>query len=548
MIVYKNKGILFGGVFDDEGPRHSMVSHFYSDLYAFDMERRRWYQLGLKRPKKVGADKATRRRVKDTSSSSSSVSEAAGAAEGDEDDLDEEDEAHEDLKGDPPEGGKSEEDLLDEKNTNCFGFIDEAGNVVYMDLEEDVEEEEEEVQEKRETLEGTDRKVDPSQELLMADIAAISLMTQSAADESASSSAFNASFDAASLPLPPSATATSSSAPLPPSPTPTSLGAASAATAAAAAVTVASMASSHEPIGSLSTFFLSRTQPCSRINPCLVAHGSTIYIYGGVTELGDVEVTLDDCWSIDLGKRDVWKKVLQGSMHDLVWKGEDLEGTDGTRTDDDDEDGDGDDDDDDDEDDEENDENGEHESAKSKHKGKKSGSKKESRDGLRLGRRDEAEHSNEMASSAPSGDVNDEAHLISTRRRERGDRGGGGGGGGGIREKIASLRSSLGLDEAETTPLSGEALRQFYSRTSQYWSQQAISKWHEKKDASGGDGEVMSEKEVKREGFALCEARYNELLPSLASIWELEAQQREVEDEQEQSQGRGAPRKSGSRR
>lgn len=39
-----------------------------------------------------------------------------------------------------------------------------------------------------------------------------------------------------------------------------------------------------------------------------------MYIYGGVTELGDIEVTLDDCWSLDLNKRDTWKKV---SMYPL---------------------------------------------------------------------------------------------------------------------------------------------------------------------------------------------------------------------------------------
>ena len=43
---------------------------------------------------------------------------------------------------------------------------------------------------------------------------------------------------------------------------------------------------------------------------------------GGVTEVGDVEVTLDDCWSLDLNKRDRWESVLRGTMRDLVWKGD----------------------------------------------------------------------------------------------------------------------------------------------------------------------------------------------------------------------------------
>jgi hypothetical protein len=40
MVVYKNKAILFGGVTDIEGARHSIISTFYNDMYAFDMERR----------------------------------------------------------------------------------------------------------------------------------------------------------------------------------------------------------------------------------------------------------------------------------------------------------------------------------------------------------------------------------------------------------------------------------------------------------------------------------------------------------------------------
>lgn len=37
-----------------------------------------------------------------------------------------------------------------------------------------------------------------------------------------------------------------------------------------------------------------------------------MFVYGGVTELDEVEVTLDDCWSLDLNKRDVWRNVLPG--------------------------------------------------------------------------------------------------------------------------------------------------------------------------------------------------------------------------------------------
>ena len=41
--------------------------------------------------------------------------------------------------------------------------------------------------------------------------------------------------------------------------------------------------------------------------------------------------------------------------------------------------------------------------------------------------------------------------------------------------------------------------------------------------------ETLSEKEIKRLGFALSEVRYNELLPLLARLNELEEQQAEEE-------------------
>ena len=40
MVGYKNKAIVFGGVYDEEGPHHSLQSVFYNDMYAFDMERK----------------------------------------------------------------------------------------------------------------------------------------------------------------------------------------------------------------------------------------------------------------------------------------------------------------------------------------------------------------------------------------------------------------------------------------------------------------------------------------------------------------------------
>ena len=45
--------------------------------------------------------------------------------------------------------------------------------------------------------------------------------------------------------------------------------------------------------GGLHRYFGSLTSPAPRINPCLMLRGNTLYVYGGVTELGDIEVDLN---------------------------------------------------------------------------------------------------------------------------------------------------------------------------------------------------------------------------------------------------------------
>ena len=40
------------------------------------------------------------------------------------------------------------------------------------------------------------------------------------------------------------------------------------------------------------SYFDALTAPCPRINPAIFSKGNTVFLYGGVTELGEVEVTL----------------------------------------------------------------------------------------------------------------------------------------------------------------------------------------------------------------------------------------------------------------
>lgn len=107
-IVHKNKMLLFGGVLDNEGDHHKMDSVFYDDLFSFDLDRRRWFALRLK---KAGGG-GRRRKKKNVE------------AKVEEDSAD--DESEEDI-------GKDEEAVssgwdLDKLRHNMFAFIDGSGN------------------------------------------------------------------------------------------------------------------------------------------------------------------------------------------------------------------------------------------------------------------------------------------------------------------------------------------------------------------------------------------------------------------------------------
>jgi Domain of unknown function (DUF4110)/Kelch motif len=66
---------------------------------------------------------------------------------------------------------------------------------------------------------------------------------------------------------------------------------------------------------------LVRSDPLPRINPRLVMVGHVLYVYGGLVEVGDREVTLDDLWRFDLKKRDQWECLFPGTMHLQKWRG-----------------------------------------------------------------------------------------------------------------------------------------------------------------------------------------------------------------------------------
>ena len=154
-VVYqKNRMVVFGGVMDDEGDHHAMVSTFYDDLFAFDMERRRWFAMGLKEKKKIagggggGGGGGRRRRKKDAVVDAGAGRAMAGAGgiddgddDGDIDDFEEDDDAPAVAKN---EEVKSSGWGLDKLRHDMFAFKDGDGNVVFEKIDGATRDDEEE--------------------------------------------------------------------------------------------------------------------------------------------------------------------------------------------------------------------------------------------------------------------------------------------------------------------------------------------------------------------------------------------------------------------
>ncbi|KAK6920577.1 protein of unknown function DUF4110 [Dillenia turbinata] len=220
----------------------------------------------------------------------------------------------------------------------------------------------------------------------------------------------------------------------------------------------------------LNLVFFQVVRPCGRINSCMVVGKDTLYIYGGMMEIKDREITLDDLYALNLSKLDEWKCLIPASESEWVGASEDE------------------DEDDDDEDDSE-DEEGESESDDNETD------------------EDEAEGKNDDGGKA----VGDAVALLrgegkALRRKEK-------------RTRIEQIRASLGLSDSQRTPMPGESLRDFYKRTNLYWQMAA----HEHTQHTG--------KELRKDGFDLAETRYRELKPILDELAVLEAEQKAEEEE-----------------
>jgi hypothetical protein len=519
ILSYKNKGIVFGGVKDEEGHGHSMTSTFYNDLYAFDFDRRRWFQLGLKNKaaaaaaaanskaakqakkaqkqaaalvaatasSKEGKGKKRKSRKKRGGDDDADAGDASGSAESGDDGShssdDDENDSCSDSSSDSEGGPDEVEDLM--ASGDFFGYIDEAGNVVYVDL-------------------NAPEETDPTSNTTTATTTSNSGANSNIAisEEEAIESVFN--MITMSDTLASTTTTAGGRAEGKPSAQNMLSGLAAAESKGEekrAAVTASAPVLKHSssststpvpaPIGplNLAKYFSSLTEPAPRINAAVcIKGGSTLVVYGGVTELGDIEVTLDDCWTLDLNKRDVWRCVLPGTMHQLQWKGEVDDNTSATSamgSDDDDDDGsdedsDGDSDDssaDDDDDDEGGDNEADEVEEGCVTPVKKDGKRDKEEKGKKnkkKDRRDEDEGSQEVSKpkkkSSTTTALDASGASISLRKATRDRSGlqlhgsrGGGGEAAGVLAELQALRAQLPNDGAETeTPGPWESLREFF--------------------------------------------------------------------------------------
>ena len=117
------------------GPRHALVSTFYNDLYAFDLDRKRWYKLGLKQKKAklTSEDRRNTRKLQKLKERNN---------EDDEDLSDTSDIDNSDNEDDDEDVNMNDLGIVDNDRAekgDFFGYIDETGNVVYINLKDEEE-------------------------------------------------------------------------------------------------------------------------------------------------------------------------------------------------------------------------------------------------------------------------------------------------------------------------------------------------------------------------------------------------------------------------
>lgn len=100
---------------------------------------------------------------------------------------------------------------------------------------------------------------------------------------------------------------------------------------------------------------------------------------------------------------------------------------------------------------------------------------------------------------------------------------------GSLKKEMADLVERHGLEDANRTSQPGETLADFYARTSEYWNAKAATQ----KTIESED--TQSAKDLKREGFGLARARFEELQPVIERLMDLKLQRKEQKESKSKS-------------
>jgi len=282
-LSYKNRMLVFGGVVDCEEHHHKVESVFYNDLMVMDIERRKWFPLRVNKSGGNGIDgKKSRRRRKDN--------------DGDEGKNNEE-EAKMEVNEDSTSSSEIEEDIIEEDGddiqnnsgwdinmlrSNMFAFVDGDGNIVYEKIEDDDDDEKKITAENEDVERKESEEKEEEKEETKKDEKEETKEEERTDDQSKKQPSNNGKHRPKKIP--------SSSV-------------------------MAMNETKNAPEA------IQRENPLPRINAATLIHGNTMYLLGGILEVGDREITLDDMWTLDLRKRDKWECLWQGTMYKQVWRG-----------------------------------------------------------------------------------------------------------------------------------------------------------------------------------------------------------------------------------
>lgn len=381
-VIHKHRLLVCGGVFDEERDHHVVTSVFYDDMFALDMEKRRWFKINLKQ---IAANKKSRRKTKDHEMNMNHVDESK-------DDMDDNEVESSDIEEDTTSQGDGDEVISSgwglEQLRACF-IVDEDENGGRL-------------------VESSDKDMEHGEKIQLSSFRNDSIKEQSIDVASSTDRAIPKSQNGRVVPLP-------------------------------------------------------------RIKPALVVRNNTLYLYGGLLEVGSREVTLDDMWSLDLQKREQWVCVFEGSMNQHAWKGEESDGEsnvsstvndDGNVSD------------------EEDDEDY---------------TPEETNEGLRV-----------LHTHIPN------QHKHDVRRSKESEY---------QSAEVEQLKVELNQQCKDCSPPNmNESLADFYSRTSKYWTHQAFITI---KLEDTSEDAVVSEKKMKKIGFDLAREKFLEVKPIVERIREI---------------------------